>query len=76
VLFVAGAPDIVDPHEPLAAIEGHKGMALCAFDTADGKKLRQCELPSLPVWDGMAVSEGRLYLATQSGHVLCIGKHD
>ena len=74
VLFVAGAPDRVDPSDPLGAFEGRKGMVLCAFGAADGKQIRECPLASLPVWDGMAAAAGRLYLATQAGHVLCIGK--
>jgi hypothetical protein len=74
VLFVAGAPDVVDPSDPLGAFEGRKGMVLCAFAAEDGRKIGECRLPSLPVWDGLAAAHGRLYLATQAGRVLCIGK--
>ncbi len=72
VLFMAGAPDVVDPKDSLGAFEGRKGMVLCAFSTADGKKLSELKLESLPVWDGLAASGGRLYLATQAGRVICL----
>ena len=39
---------------------------------ADGKTLSERELPSPPVFDGMAAARGRLYLATRSGQVICL----
>ncbi len=71
-LFVAGAPDTVDPDDPLGALEGRKGMVLCAFAAADGKPVAELKLDSLPVWDGLAAAGGRLYLAVQSGRVICL----
>jgi len=72
-LFACGAPDVVDPEDPLGALEGRKGALLCAFEAASGKKLSQLELDALPVWDGMAVARGRLYLATRDGKIRCFG---
>jgi outer membrane protein assembly factor BamB len=40
---------------------------------ADGKTLAQLELPA-PVWDGLAVAGGRVYVATQAGDLICLGK--
>ena len=72
-LFVAGSPDVVDPKDPHGAWEGRKGGVLAAFAAGSGKKLAEYRLPSPPVWDGMAAANGRLYIATQDGRVLCMG---
>jgi len=63
-LFVAGPPDAVDP----------KGGILLAFSANDGKKLCEIKLDTPPVFDGMAAADGRLYLSTQDGKLLCFGK--
>ena len=67
-LYLAGAPD----RAALSAFEGKDGMVLCAISTSDGKEISRCELEALPVWDGMALAEGALFLATRSGKVLCL----
>jgi len=70
-LFAAGAPDIVDRKDPLAALEGRKGAKLWVVSTSDGEKLAEYELEHEPVFDGMAAAGGRLYMATKDGKVLC-----
>ncbi len=86
-LFIAGPPDVVDEkqafsrpddaavqtklREQAAALEGRKGALLWAVSAADGKKLGEYRLESPPVWDGMAAANGRLYLSTMDGRVLC-----
>ncbi|MBM4082249.1 MAG: hypothetical protein FJ278_21270, partial [Planctomycetes bacterium] len=37
-LFAAGPPDVCDPSDPTAALEGRKGAVLMAFDPRDGAK--------------------------------------
>jgi len=87
-LFVAGPPDVVDEEkawgrtlEPevqaklaaqSAALEGQQGSLLWAVSPSDGKKLAEYKLESVPAWDGMAAANGRLYLATKDGYVLCM----
>jgi len=89
-LFIAGPPDVVDEqlafyhpddgeilaklHEQQAALEGQKGSMLVAVSASDGKKLAEYELESVPVWDGMAAANGRLYLAMKNGQVLCLAR--
>ena len=86
-LFVAGVPDLIDEEatmkrgrdpmiqakltEQAAAWQDQKGALLWAVST-DGKALAKYTLQSLPVWDGMAVANGQLYLATQDGRVMCM----
>jgi hypothetical protein len=53
--------------------EGSEGALLWAVST-DGEKLAQHQLDSVPVHDGMAAANGRLYLSTTDGKVLCLGR--
>lgn len=39
----------------------------------DGKQLTERRLDGIPVFDGLAAAEGRRYLATTDGHILCFG---
>jgi len=88
-LFVAGPPDVSDEvrafykpddpevHDALArqeaAFENRKGGLLLAVSASDGKELARYPLDSVPVWDGMAVAGGRLFMATMDGKVMCLG---
>lgn len=71
-LFVAGAPDVIDEEDPLGPLEGRHGSMVCAYDVGSGRERQQLRLDSLPAWDGMAVADGRVYLAMQSGEVICL----
>jgi hypothetical protein len=87
-LFVAGPPDVVDEQEiwgrtlepgvqakldeQSAALDGQKGAILWAVSASDGEKLAEYKLDDVPVLDGMAAANGRLYLATKNGRVLCM----
>jgi len=89
-LFVAGPPDFIDerrafysPDHPevqaklrrqAEALAGRHGGQLWVMAKADGKLLRRYALNTIPVFDGLAVAEGRLYLTTVNGRVLCFGK--
>lgn len=54
-----------------AALDGKRGGLLWAFSAKDGAKLKEYRLDSPPTWDGMAAANGRLYLTTLDGKVLC-----
>jgi len=75
-LFVGGMPDSIDPSDPWAAanaaFEGRREGLLLAISCRDGKILEHMQLDSPPVWDGMAVAAGRLYLVDRKGRVLCM----
>lgn len=55
-------------------LESRQGAVLYAVSASDGEKLAEYKLDSLPVWDGMAAANGRLYLAMKDGKVLCFDK--
>ena len=71
-LFAAGPPDVCEPDDPAAALEGRRGSLLLTFDPADGRQLDECRLDAAPVFDGLIAARGRLYVATRDGKVLCL----
>lgn len=86
-IMIAGPPDIVDEEEVFkdfddkknqanmreqeAAYLGKKGGSLLAV-SIEGKVLNEIKLDTLPVWDGMAVANGSLYMCTIDGRVICM----
>ena len=73
-LLLAGFIDAIDPAEPWAKIEGRKDAVLWILSKKDGSKLAQYNLETLPVWNGMAAANGRLYLSLENGSVVCFGE--
>jgi len=87
-LFVAGPLDVVDEEEifakpfdkqlaakaavQVASLRGKGGALLVSVSTADGKKLGELKLDASPVFDGLAAADGRLYLATTDGNLICL----
>jgi outer membrane protein assembly factor BamB/SAM-dependent methyltransferase len=87
VLFVAGPPDLVDEEdafrrfnqppvqeqlaEQAAAFAGQRGGLMHAVSATDGRILGRWTLDAPPVFDGMAAADGRLYLTTEAGQVIC-----
>ncbi|NQT54524.1 PQQ-like beta-propeller repeat protein, partial [bacterium] len=55
------------------AWQGKRGGLLRAVSLEDGRKLTECKLDSIPVFDGMAAAEGKLFLSLKNGHVACFG---
>jgi hypothetical protein len=59
--------------EEVAAFRGKAGARLVVVSAADGSPIQEDALEALPVWDGMTAARGRLYIALENGHVLCLG---
>jgi outer membrane protein assembly factor BamB len=57
-----------------AALDGKRGAKLWAMNVDTGEQGNTLELDSPPVWDGMVVARGKLYVATVDGRVKCFGK--
>jgi len=55
-----------------ASFNGQRGAKLIAVSVADGKTLSELSLDALPVWDGLAAANGRLYVANINGEVVCL----
>jgi len=72
-LYLAGPPDLFATGDPHAALAGEQGGRLVVLAPADGTQQTDLELPSPPVFDGLAAAGGRLYMATMDGKVVCLG---
>lgn len=54
-----------------AAWRGERGGWLWAVSTDDGTKLAEYRLDNIPVFDGMSVAEGKLFMSTTNGSIVC-----
>jgi outer membrane protein assembly factor BamB len=55
-----------------AALRGAEGGILLAVSATDGRTLARIPLDALPTWDGLIAAQGRLYLSTTDGRVICL----
>lgn len=65
--------------EQNTALRSRKGALLWVISASDGNKLAEYELVSpdkIGMWDGMAVANSRLYLATKDGRILCFAGNE
>jgi hypothetical protein len=88
-LFAAGPPDLVDEEQAVrqlaipetqqriaeqeAAYRGDRGGILWAVSAGSGQKLSEVGLDTIPVFDGLVAAEGRLYLSSVDGRLICLG---
>ncbi|RMF91817.1 MAG: methyltransferase domain-containing protein [Planctomycetota bacterium] len=73
-VYVAGTPVAFPENDLAAAYEGRLGGRIAVVSSETGEKIAEATLPAAPVWDGMAVADGRLFVSLQDGRVLCLGK--
>jgi outer membrane protein assembly factor BamB len=78
-LFIAGPPELLTSPSvsqnlkaAQAAYEGKKGAALWAISAKDGEKMSEYKLDSPPVLDGMIAANGKWYISSMDGRVLCL----
>jgi hypothetical protein len=65
-LVLCGAPDTVDPADPLGAFESHKGGRLRLLFATDVRLDQEHELASPPVFNGAAVARERLSVSLKN----------
>ena len=70
MVFFAGP--LGDINHDLDAFNARKGTKLIALASTDGKQLSELDLPADPVFDGMAVTQGRLYISLKNGQVIAL----
>ncbi|MGQ9731260.1 MAG: outer membrane protein assembly factor BamB family protein [Candidatus Zipacnadales bacterium] len=71
VLFIAGP--VTEPGLQYGPADMSGSAILMAISAGDGSELARYELDNSPIFDGMAAAEGRLYLTTTEGDVVCMG---
>ncbi len=62
-----------DLAEQDASLDGKRGGTLTVVSTETGEASSDLELKSPPVWDGMAVAQGHLFIACTDGVLRCFG---
>lgn len=60
--------------EQNAALEGERGAKMWAVNVETGEQSAGLELTSPPVWDGISVAQGRVYISTVDGRLQCFGR--
>ena len=86
-LFIAGPRDVVDEKElwgcsnekifqqkmaeQEAWLKGKYGGVMQVFSKKDGKKLAEEKLAYLPAFDGLIAANGKLYMVTEDGSIVC-----
>lgn len=63
-----------DLQEQDASLNGQRGAKLWLMNVDTGEQAGSMDLDSPPVWDGMVVARGKLYVATVDGRIKCFGK--
>ncbi len=62
-------------HEQLEAqdraLNGENGALMQLISTKEGGPTQRLDLESLPVWDGMAVAQGKLFICGEDGKIRC-----
>jgi hypothetical protein len=53
------------------AFEGRKGSLLNVYSAREGSLLKSIPLASAPAFDGMIAANGRIYMATNDGKLVC-----
>ena len=56
------------------ALNGDQGAQLLSVNTDTGEIENQVDLESLPAWDGLSGANGKLFLSTLDGTVVCFGE--
>jgi hypothetical protein len=57
-----------------AALNGERGAKMWAVNVETGEQSAGLEITSPPVWDGITVAQGRVYVSTVDGRLQCFGK--
>jgi len=72
-LVLWGVPDRIPEDDPMAAYEGPLGAWPILISAKDGKTLNVLTLDSVRVFDGIGIGEGRVFMVTEEGRILCLG---
>jgi outer membrane protein assembly factor BamB len=73
-LYLGVAGIEIPEDDPHSAYEGRMGGKIWVCSQQDGRKLAEYGLESPVVWDGMSAANGKLFLSTSAGVVLCFSE--
>ncbi|MCF7848380.1 MAG: PQQ-binding-like beta-propeller repeat protein [Kiritimatiellales bacterium] len=70
-IVAAGPADKLNPNDLLDAFESRSSAMLNVYSAKDGRQLSSQEMESFPAFDGLAAANGKLYLSTEDGKIIC-----
>ena len=73
-LYLSVSPVEIPLDDPHAAYEARMGGMIWICSESDGGKSAEYQLDSPAVWDGMAAANGKLFVSTADGTVLCFAE--
>lgn len=87
-IYAAGPKDEIDERKAIKTFDdvatqsslqrqaelfsGRDGSVLWAVSAKDGRKLKEQKLDVLPVFDGMIAADGKIFMATVDGRLVCM----
>jgi hypothetical protein len=63
-----------DLAEQDASLAGKRGAIVTIVNTGNGQVARDFTIDSPPVWDGVSVAQGRIFIVTADGKIRCYGQ--
>ena len=57
-----------------ASLSGKRGALVKIFNSGNGQVARDFTIDSPPVWDGVSVAQGRIFIVTTDGKIKCYGQ--
>ncbi|MEI7728684.1 MAG: PQQ-binding-like beta-propeller repeat protein [Verrucomicrobiota bacterium] len=57
-----------------ASLNGQRGALVKIFNSGNGQVARDFTIDSPPVWDGVSVAQGRIFIVTTDGKIRCYGQ--
>ena len=63
-----------DIDEQEASLKGQRGAVVQIVDSKNGQRKKDFKLDSPPVWDGVAVARGCIFIVTTDGKIQCYGR--
>ena len=61
-----------DTDKALDSYQGKKGASLQVLNADDGKLFSQVKLDAPPVFDGMSVANGKVFVSLENGKLMCL----
>ena len=82
-IVIAGPPDVArktpnplaysNEKDALAGFRGEKGVLLQVVSASNGKMVSTRKLSAMPVFDGLSVAGGKVFISLKDGTVECWG---
>jgi hypothetical protein len=70
-VILGGAPEAIDPKDPWQRFEGRGPGRILFHAKRDGSLIGACDLPSVPVHDGVSAANNTIFVSMRNGRLQC-----